>query len=122
MALEGGEVNVRDEKNRLGIEVCHHFEDGHVVALLEDGHFHIHNWWDDTTGSTLMKRSSYECPVPPIFFFFWIKPDNKKKAKCMFVWIQTDGQLLSLLSAQCHPKYRLFWRLNYCGTHSPGWS
>lgn len=43
MALEGGEVNVGDEKDRLGLKVCHHFEDGHVVALLEDGHFHIHD-------------------------------------------------------------------------------
>lgn len=41
MALEGGEVNVGDEQDRLGLKVRHHFEDGHVVALLKDGHFHI---------------------------------------------------------------------------------
>lgn len=43
MALEGGEVNVRNEKDRLGLEVCHHLEDGHIIAFLEDGHFDIHN-------------------------------------------------------------------------------
>lgn len=51
MALEGGEVNVGDEKDGLGLEVCHHFEDGHVVALLEDGHFHIHDWRGVATGT-----------------------------------------------------------------------
>lgn len=41
MALEGGEVNVGNEKNRLGLKVRHHLEDGHVIAFLEDGHFDI---------------------------------------------------------------------------------
>lgn len=43
MTLEGGEVNVGNEKDGLGLKVRHHLEDGHVVALLEDGHFDINN-------------------------------------------------------------------------------
>lgn len=43
MALEGREVNVRNEKDRLGLEVRHHLEDGHIIAFLKDGHFDIHN-------------------------------------------------------------------------------
>ena len=42
MALEGREVNVRYEKDRLGLVVVHHFEDGHIVAFLKDGNFDIH--------------------------------------------------------------------------------
>lgn len=41
MTLEGGEVNVGNEKDGLGLKVRHHLEDGHVVAFLEDGHFDI---------------------------------------------------------------------------------
>lgn len=48
MALEGREVNVRDEQDRLGLEVVHHLEDGDVVALLEDGHFDVHDWEENT--------------------------------------------------------------------------
>lgn len=44
MALEGREVNVGNEEDGLGFQIGHHLEDGHVVALLEEGHFHIHNW------------------------------------------------------------------------------
>lgn len=43
MTLEGGEVNVRNEKDRLRLEVCHHLEDGHIIAFLEDGYFDVHN-------------------------------------------------------------------------------
>ena len=42
MALEGGEVNVRNEQDRLGLDVRHHLEDGHIV-FLEEGHFDIYN-------------------------------------------------------------------------------
>lgn len=48
MALEGREVNVRNEEDGLGLEVRHHLEDGHVIALLENGHFDIHNWVEKT--------------------------------------------------------------------------
>lgn len=48
MALEGREVNVRDEQDRLGLEVVHHLEDGNVVAFLEDGHFDVHDWEENT--------------------------------------------------------------------------
>lgn len=44
VALEGREVNVRNEKNRLGLKVTHHLEDGHIIAFLEDGNFDIRNW------------------------------------------------------------------------------
>lgn len=43
VTLEGGEVKVRNEKHRLGLEVCHHLEGGHVVAFLKDGNFDIHD-------------------------------------------------------------------------------
>lgn len=43
MALEGREVDVGDKQDRLGLEVIHHLEDGHVVALLEHGNLHICN-------------------------------------------------------------------------------
>lgn len=43
MALEGSEVNVGNEKDGLGLKVRHHLEDGHIVALLEDGNFNICN-------------------------------------------------------------------------------
>lgn len=59
MALEGREVEVGNEKDRLGLKVVHHLEDGHIVALLEDGHFDIHNWEvKDTAGSRLIRRMS----------------------------------------------------------------
>ena len=44
MTLEGREVNIGYEKDRLGLHVCHHLEDGHIIAFLEDGHFDIHDW------------------------------------------------------------------------------
>lgn len=43
MALESGEVNVRNEKDRLSLKVSHHFEDGHIVSFLQERHFDIHN-------------------------------------------------------------------------------
>lgn len=48
MALEGREVNIRNEKDGLRLVVGHHLEDGHVVAFLEDGNFDIHNWEEKT--------------------------------------------------------------------------
>ncbi|TNN80269.1 hypothetical protein EYF80_009594 [Liparis tanakae] len=48
IVFESGEVDVRDEKDGLGLVVGHHLEDGHVVALLEDGHFGIYNWEEET--------------------------------------------------------------------------
>lgn len=48
MALEGREVNIGNEEDRLGLEVAHHLEDGHIVAFLEDGHFDIHDWEEKT--------------------------------------------------------------------------
>lgn len=48
MALEGGEVNVRDEEDRLRLVVVQLLEDGHIVAFLEDGTFDIHNWEENT--------------------------------------------------------------------------
>ena len=44
VALEGGEVDVGNEKHRLSLMVRHHLEDGHIVAFLEDGNFDICNW------------------------------------------------------------------------------
>lgn len=44
MTLECREVNIGYEKDRLGLHVGHHLEDGHIVAFLEDGDFDIHNW------------------------------------------------------------------------------
>lgn len=44
MTLVGGEVNVGNEEHRLGLKVRHHLEDGHVVALLEDGHLDVDDW------------------------------------------------------------------------------
>lgn len=55
MTLEGGEVNVRNEKDRLGLELGHHLEDGHIIAFLQDGNFDIHNCEKKvTTGSILI--------------------------------------------------------------------
>lgn len=48
VALEGGEVKVRNEKDRLGLEVVHHLEGGHIVAFLEDRQFDIRNWEEKT--------------------------------------------------------------------------
>lgn len=44
MTLEGREVNVGYEKDRLGLHVGHHLEDGHIVAFLEHRQFDIRNW------------------------------------------------------------------------------
>lgn len=44
MTLVGGEVNVGNEEDGLGLKVRHHLEDGHVVALLEDGHLDVDDW------------------------------------------------------------------------------
>lgn len=43
VTLEGGEVDVGNEKDRLGLKVRHHLEDGDVIAFLEDGYFDVHN-------------------------------------------------------------------------------
>lgn len=44
MTLVGGEVDVGNEEDGLGLKVRHHLEDGHVVALLQDGHLDVHDW------------------------------------------------------------------------------
>lgn len=41
VALEVREVKVGDEQDRLGLNVGHRLEDGHVVSLLEEGYFYI---------------------------------------------------------------------------------
>lgn len=41
MTLEGGEVDIRDEKNRLRLELCHRLEDSDVAALVHEGHLDI---------------------------------------------------------------------------------
>lgn len=41
MTLEGGEMNVGDEKNRLRLEVCHCLEDSDVAALVQEGNLDI---------------------------------------------------------------------------------
>lgn len=43
MTLVGGEVNVGNEEHRLSLKVRHHLEDGHVVALLKDGHLDVND-------------------------------------------------------------------------------
>lgn len=52
MALEGREVDIRNEEDRLGLVVGHHLEDGHVVAFLEDGNFDVHDWEEKTQQGT----------------------------------------------------------------------
>lgn len=41
MTLEGGEVDVGDEKNRLRLEFRHCLEDSDVAALVHEGHLNI---------------------------------------------------------------------------------
>lgn len=43
MALEGGEVDVRNEQDGLGLKVTQRLEDGHIVSLLKEGNFNIWN-------------------------------------------------------------------------------
>lgn len=48
LPLEGREVDVRYEKDRLGLVVAHRLEEGHVVAFLEEGNFGIRNCEEKT--------------------------------------------------------------------------
>lgn len=51
MTLVGGEVDVGNEEDGLGLKVRHHLEDGHVVALLQDGHLDVHDWTGGREGA-----------------------------------------------------------------------
>lgn len=54
MTLEGGEVNVGNEEDRLGLEISHHLKDGHIVTFLEHWYFHVCNFEGKTAGSNLI--------------------------------------------------------------------
>lgn len=54
MTLEGGEVNVGNEEDRLGLEISHHLKDGHIVTFLEHRYFHVSNFEERTAGSNLI--------------------------------------------------------------------
>lgn len=54
VTLEGGEVNVGNEEDRLGLEISHHLKDGHIVTFLEHWCFHVCNFEGRTAGSNLI--------------------------------------------------------------------
>lgn len=54
MTLEGGEVNIGNEEDRLGLKISHHLKDGHIVTFLEHWYFHVCNFEGRTAGSNLI--------------------------------------------------------------------
>lgn len=88
MTLEGGEMDVGDEKNRLRLEVRHRLEDGDVAALVQKGNLDIWANWGkqdkDRVKTSLtgaqVTRLYYEAPSRQLKF-----TQNNKQTKKLCV-------------------------------------
>ncbi len=56
MTLEGGKMDVGDEKNRLCLEFHHCLEDGDVAALVQKGNLDIWPNWEKWSKDRVKKH------------------------------------------------------------------